>query len=167
MAGGGGAGTGEDRTMGADVENPAVRILSIAAAVAAVAAAVVAVVAFSWFVVISWDVLRAALGTVRLLLVLAVAAVAAGTWASVAYGRLRPTSRRPMTRGRRLGIAAVSLLAVICGVVSVPATRARLESNKCLRIAAPDGVAQARCHDWLESRRQWWTLGLSHRNPAR
>jgi hypothetical protein len=155
--------------MGADVEKRAVPILSIPAVVAALVAAgvVVGAVAFSWFVVISWDVLRAALGTVRLLVVLAVAAVAAGTWASVACGRLRQSSRRPLTRGRRLGIAAVSLLAVICGVVSVPATRARLESNKCLRIAAPDGVAQARCHDWLESRRQWWTLGLSHRNPAR
>ncbi|HEV7536493.1 MAG TPA: hypothetical protein VGP90_12710 [Acidimicrobiia bacterium] len=132
-----------------------------------VMAALFLFVAFSWFVVISWAVLRAALGTVPLLLVLAVAAVAAGTWASVAYGRLRRPARRPLSRPRRVGVAAVSLWAVICGAVSVPATRARLESNKCLRIAAPDRAAQARCHDWLESRRQWWTLGLSHQNPGR
>ena len=159
---GDGVGTAEDRTMRHDVGKLTGRILGGGAMMAAL----FLTVAFSWFVVISWDVLRAALGPVRLLLVLAVAALTAGTWAAVAYGRGPAPARPPLARPHRLGVAAVSLLAVICGVVLGPRHHARLESNKCLRIAAPDRAAQARCHDWLESRRQWWTLGLSHRNPV-
>jgi hypothetical protein len=123
------------------------------------------VAGFSCFVVISWTVLRAALGLAPLLVLLTVAVLAAATWGSVLAGRLRRPARPPLTRSHRLGVAGVSLLAAVCGLVAVPATRARLETNKCLRIAAPDRAAQARCHDWLAGRRQWWTLGLSHQNP--
>jgi hypothetical protein len=69
--------------------------------------------------------------------------------------------------GHTLGVAAVTLLAAVTGLVAVPASRARLEADKCHQVAAPDALSQARCRTWLEGRRQWWTLGLSHRNPAR
>jgi hypothetical protein len=77
----------------------------------------------------------------------------------------RPDRHLP-PRGR-IGLAAVTLLAAATGLAAVPTTRARLESNKCHRVAASDALSQARCRTWLERRRQWWTLGLSHENPAR
>jgi Zn-dependent alcohol dehydrogenase len=131
----------------------------------AVGAALVGLVGFAWFVVISWDVLRRAIGLVPLLLSLVVAAAVTATWASVLVSRaLRPG--RPIARQGRIGVAAVTLLAAVTGLVAVPATRARLESNKCRQLAAADAVSQAGCRTWLASRRQWWTLGLSHKNPA-
>lgn len=132
----------------------------------AVGAALVGLVGFVWFVVISWDVLRRAIGLLPLLLVLVVAAAVTAAWTSVLVSRaLRP--RRPMPRRGRIGVAAVTLLAAVTGLVAVPATRARLESNKCRRLAAADALSQAGCRTWLESRRQWWTLGLSHKDAAR
>jgi uncharacterized membrane protein YdfJ with MMPL/SSD domain len=78
---------------------------------------------------------------------------------------LDPAARIGSTgRRARAGVALVSLLAVVCGGVVVPTTRDRLEVNKCRRIAPADAGSQARCHEWLEGRRQWWTLGLSHEN---
>jgi uncharacterized membrane protein YidH (DUF202 family) len=128
--------------------------------------ALVGVVGFSWFVVISWDVLRRSIGLVPLVLLLGVVAAVTALWASVLVSRaLRPGS--PMPRRHTLGVAAVTLLAAVTGLVAVPASRARLEADKCHQVAAPDALSQARCRTWLEGRRQWWTLGLSHRNPAR
>ena len=118
---------------------------------------------FGWFVAISWRVLRAALGTGPLIAVLMVVAVTAGAWGSVALRRLRQPAV-PVGRRARAGVALVSLLATVCGVVAVPATRARLEINKCRHIAPADTTSQSRCQDWLRSRRQWWTVGLSHGN---
>jgi hypothetical protein len=138
------------------------RILGIGA----VTIALLLVVGFSWFVVISWNVLSTSLGLIRLVLVLAVAALAAGTWASVVVRRVGHLAPRPMTRLRRVAVGPLSLLAVITGLIAVPATRARLESSKCLHHAAPDAGSQARCRAWLERRREWWTLGLSHKNPG-
>ena len=127
-------------------------------------AALVGAVGFWWLVLISRDVLRRSMGLGSLALVLAVAAAVTATWGSVLVSRaLRPG--RPLPRRGRLGLAAVTLLAAVTGLVAVPTTRARLESNKCHRIAASDALSQARCRTWLESRRQWWTFGLSHENP--
>jgi hypothetical protein len=128
-------------------------------------AAFVGLVGFSWFVIISWDVLRRSIGLAPLVLLVVVAAAVTATWASVLLSRvLRPS--RPMPRLRRIGVAAVTLLAALTALVAVPTTRARLESKKCHHHAASDALSQARCRTWLESRRQWWTLGLSHKNPA-
>lgn len=134
--------------------------------IGAVSAALLGVVAFSWFVVISWNVLRTGLGLATLLLLLVVAGVASATWASVLVSKLRRPAR-PLTRIRRVGIGAISLLAAVTGLIAVPATRSRLESNKCRHRAAPDALSQADCRIWLESRREWWTLGLSHKNPPK
>jgi hypothetical protein len=61
---------------------------------------------------------------------------------------------------------AITLSAVITGLIAVPTTRARLEADTCRRRVALDTNSQAQCRRWLESRREWWTLGLSHRDPA-
>jgi hypothetical protein len=71
-----------------------------------------------------------------------------------------------MTRARRAGVVTISLLAAVTGLIAVPATRARLESDKCRHHAALDAASQARCRTWLVNRRQWWTLGLSHTDAA-
>ena len=122
-------------------------------------------VAFASIVAISWTVLSAALGPWRLLLVLAVAGIGTAAWGSVVVAKvLRPA--RPLSRARRAGVASVTLLAAVTGLIAVPSTRDRLESGKCRRVAG-DAVSQVRCRDWLEGRREWWTFGLSHRDPAR
>lgn len=124
------------------------------------------VAAFAWIVAISWTVLSAALGPWGLLLVLAVAGFGTGAWGSVVVAKvLRPA--RPLSRARRAGVASVTLLAAVTGLIAVPSTRDRLESDKCRRVVAGDAVSQVRCRDWLESRREWWTFGLSHRDQAR
>jgi hypothetical protein len=142
---------------------PAVRIMTIGL----LAAGVVGMSGFAGMVAISWDVLRASLGGVALVALLVVVTLAAIAWASVLINTLRHRSRPVLTPSRRAGIAAVSLLAVVTGGVAVPSTRARLEHKKCHRVAAADAASQADCRTWLESRRQWWTLGLSHRDPGR
>jgi hypothetical protein len=130
-----------------------------------VGAAVVGLVGLAWFVVISWDVLRRAIGLAPMFLLLVVAAAVTATWASLLVTRIRRPGR-PIPRRRVIGVAAVTVLAALSGVVAVPTTRARLEGNKCRHQAASDTLSQARCRTWLESRRQWWTLGLSHKNPT-
>jgi hypothetical protein len=138
----------------------AVRAVAIGVAIAAL----FGFVGFAWFVAISWNVLQASLGLLPLVLLLVIAMAAFGAWASVAVNMLVRPTRRPMSRPHSVGIAAVSLLAAASGLVAVPATRDRLEHNKCRKEAAPDAASQARCRDRLEGRREWWTLGLSHRN---
>ncbi|MCA1843270.1 MAG: hypothetical protein LC792_08790, partial [Actinobacteria bacterium] len=143
-----------------DLLSRGLRAVGVAAAVfgALVAAG------FFLFVVISWGVLREALGTGQLILVLMMVAVTAGTWGSIVVRWCCRPRSSPLGRWGRAGVALVSLLAVVCAGVVVPATRDRLEGNKCRRIAPADAGGQARCHEWLEGRRQWWTLGLSHKN---
>jgi hypothetical protein len=116
----------------------AFRILVFGAA----SAAFVAVAGFIWFVLISWNVLRQSLGFGPLVLLLLVAAGVAVTWALLLLRSLRRPAR-PTTPVRPIGVVAVTLVAAMTGLVAVPATRAR-----------------------LETRREWWTLGLSHRNPG-
>jgi len=135
------------------------RVVSYGVGVAALSVTV----GFGWFVLISWDVLKAALGTTRLTAVLTFAAATVGAWGSALLRRRRHPAT-PLGRRARAGLGALSLLALVCCVVVVPATRAGLETNKCRRLAPADPAAQARCLDWLEGRRQWWTLGLSHKN---
>jgi hypothetical protein len=125
----------------------------------------VAIAGFTWFVLISWNVLRPSLGLGPLMLLLLIAAGVAATWASLLLRTLRRPAR-PTTPVRRIGVVAVTVLAAMTGLVAVPATRARLEADKCRRRAAPDPTSQTQCRRWLESRREWWTLGLSHRNPG-
>jgi hypothetical protein len=139
----------------------AVRVLMLGA----VSAGLVAMAGFTWFVLISWSVLRHSLGFGPLVLLLVIAAGTAGTWASVLLRRIRRPVR-PATPARRIGVVAITLLAAVTGLIAVPNTRARLEADKCQRRAALDTGSQAQCRRWLESRREWWTLGLSHRNPA-
>lgn len=140
---------------------PAVRIMAIGL----LAAGLVGMLGFAWMVTISWDVLRASLGVGLLIGLLVVVTLAATAWASVLVGTLRHPSRPVLTPSRRAGIAAISLLAVVTGAVAVPATRARLEHKKCRRVVAADALSQANCRTWLETRREWWTFGLSHENP--
>jgi hypothetical protein len=130
-----------------------------------VGAAVVGLAGLIWFVVISWDVLRRAIGLAPLILLLVVAAAVSATWASLLVTRIRRPGR-PMPGWRKIVVAVITLLAALTGLVAVPTTRARLEGDKCRRHAASDTLSQARCRTWLESRRQWWTLGLSHKNPT-
>jgi hypothetical protein len=125
----------------------------------------VGVLAFSWLVVISWDVLTDSVGPDGLLMLLVLAAVTAAAWYRVLARKIRRPAERPLTRTSRTLLGAVSVLAAVTGVVAVPATRAELEQDKCRHLARPDAVAQANCRTWLESRREWWTFGLSHRNP--
>ena len=140
---------------------PRVRVL----ASALLAAGLLGMAAFSWLVVISWDVLRKSLGLPALGLLVVLAAVVAVTWASVLVRKCRQPDRPAVTRAGRAGIAALSVTAVLAGIVAVPSTRARLERNKCRRLVPADTVSQADCRARLESRREWWTFGLSHRNP--
>jgi hypothetical protein len=130
-----------------------------------VSAGLAAVAGFTWLVLISWNVLQHSLGLGPLVLLLVIAAGAAATWGSVLLRRLRRPGR-PATPARRIAVVAVTLLAAITGLIAVPATRARLEADKCRRRVARDTGSQVQCRRWLESRREWWTLGLSHRNPA-
>lgn len=118
---------------------------------------------FALFVGISWGVLTEAAGLVRLLGLLAVVALATAVWAK-AVVRKTFDPLVPLARELRVSVAAVSLLAVACGVVAVPWTRDQLESHKCRKIAAAGEQSQEACLDWLETRRQWWALGLSHQN---
>ncbi|MCA1844489.1 MAG: hypothetical protein LC792_15125 [Actinobacteria bacterium] len=131
----------------------------------AVSAGLVAVAGFTWFVLISWSVLEHSLGLAPLALLLLLAAGAAATWGAELLRRTRRPAR-PATPARRTAVVAVTVLAAITGLIAVPTTRARLEADKCRRRAAPDTGSQTQCHHWLESRREWWTLGLSHKNPA-
>ena len=123
-------------------------------------------VGFAWFVVLSWDVLRQSIGLAPLLLLLVVVAAVGTAWAWALVSKARRPGR-PMPRRRAIAVAGVTVLAAVTGLVGVPTTRARLESNKCRHLVASDAVSQAGCRSWLESRRQWWTLGLSHENPPR
>jgi drug/metabolite transporter (DMT)-like permease len=143
-------------------ERPAVRILTIGL----LAAGVFGMAAFSWLVVISWDVLRKSLGLPVLGLLVVLAAVAAATWASVLVRKFRRPGHPALTPSGRAAIAALSVVAVLAGIIAVPSTRARLERNKCHRLAAMDAGSHKDCRTWLESRREWWTFGLSHRNPS-
>jgi hypothetical protein len=143
-------------------ERSAVRTL----AVGLLTAGLLGMAAFSWLVVISWDVLRQSLGLTSLVLLVVLSAVAAATWASVLVRKVRRPTRPALTRTGRTGVAALSLLAVAAGLVAVPSTRARLESNKCQGLAASDAAAQVNCRTWLETRREWWTFGLSHADPT-
>ena len=140
----------------------AVKVLAIAL----LAAGLLGLAAFSWLVVISWAVLRKSIGLPVLGLLVVLAAAAAAAWASLLVRKLRRPADPALTPAGRAGIAAVSVVAVVAGVVAVPSTRARLERNKCHRLAASDATSQIACRTWLESRREWWTFGLSHRNPG-
>jgi hypothetical protein len=124
------------------------------------------VAAFAWFVVISWDVLSRAMGFAPLIVTVALAATVTLVWAAMLVARAR-RPRRSLSGPRRIAVAGASILAAVTGLVAVPTTRARLETNKCRYVAAADPLSQAACRSWLESRRQWWTLGLSHKNGIR
>lgn len=73
---------------------------------------------------------------------------------------------RPLPERLRIVAGAATVVAVTAGVFAVPWTRAELEADKCRRIAPPADASQQRCLDSLEGRREWWTLGLSHRDAG-
>lgn len=145
--------------MGRDRETGVLRFVGYGVGVAGL----LVTVGFAWFVLISWHVLRVALGTACLTALLMVAAATVGAWGCTLLRRRRHPAT-PLGSWARAGLVVVSLVAVVCGVVAVPATRTRLETDKCRRLAPAHPAAQVRCHDWLQGRRQWWTLGLSHKN---
>ena len=144
-------------------DRPTVRVL----AGGLLAAGLLGMAAFSWLVVISRDVLRESLGLPALALLVVLAGVAAASWASVLVRQIRRPAHRALTRAGRAAITALSVVAVLAGIVAVPPTRARLERNKCHRLVASGIVLEGDCRTWLASRREWWTFGLSHRNPGR
>src|SRR4051794_13309828 len=91
---------------------PAIRVLALGV----VSASFLAVVGFTWFVLISWTVLRHSLGVGSLVLLLVIAAGATATWASELLRGVRGPAR-PAPPARRAGIVAVTLLAAITGLI--------------------------------------------------
>jgi hypothetical protein len=137
------------------------RIRQVAVVSGGIAACVLA--GFAFFVAVSWGALTDAAGLAGLLGLLTLVVLTAVVWSKVVVRKIFDPLV-PLARGLRVTTAAVSAVALLCGVFAVPWTRDQLEGDKCRKVAEADAQAQEACRDWLEGRRQWWALGLSHRN---
>ena len=137
------------------------RIRQVTVVAGGIAAFVLA--GFAIFVAVSWGVLTDAAGLAGLLALLILVALTAVVWSKVVVRKIFDPLV-PLAQGLRVTTAAVSAVALLCGVFAVPWTRDQLESDKCRKIVAAGEQSQEECLDWLEGRRQWWALGLSHQN---